>query len=306
MCIKYTSGTYSTECHYACISGSLSHVKEDENQQSCDCNHDDDNENNSHNKACYETSLVSGWRNWKQRKKNCIPLQPSTSRDKKTLRVNNACCLQYSCCSCVQYNSLMLTEAYPLDWKTSYCLLDIASLLLLAVGGVTWREQSHARSGFSAAACGACSLPHLSADKVSDKTVQGLPCHDRAILVLTREVIWLRFITHTKWVREGDPFCSWIKLRCNIWHIVLCIVVCAKCPVVWEGSVWSYDSSCWENVSDAYHPQVTAREGEHGGGAGDGAREKKNKEEGEARHHCMCMYRHSYVYISYCCERFTH
>ena len=159
----------------------------------------------------------------------------------------------------------MFTVAYPVDWKTLYCLLGIASLLLL--GGMTWREQSHARSGFSAATCGACSLPHLSADKVSDKTVQRLPCHDGAIPVPTREVIWLRFIANTKQVREGDPFCSWIKLRCNIWHIVLCSVVCAKCAAVWEGCVWSCASSCWENVSDAYNPQVTAREGEHGGGA---------------------------------------
>ena len=163
-------------------------------------------------------------------------------------------------------HSLMLMDTYPVDWNSVYCLFAIVSLLLL--GGMTWREQSHARSGFSAAACGACSLPHLSADKVSDKTVQFLPCHNRAISVLTREVIWLRFITNTKWVREGDPFCSWIKLRCNIWHIVLCIVVCAKCAAVWEGCVWSCASSCWENVSDAYHPQVTAK---GGGGARGGA-----------------------------------
>ena len=93
--------------------------------------------------------------------------------------------------SCVHHNSPVFTVAYPVEWKTSYSLLGIASLLLLAIGGagVTWREQTHARSGFSAAACGACSLPHLSADKVSDKTVQSSPCDDRAIPVLTREVI---------------------------------------------------------------------------------------------------------------------
>ena len=89
--------------------------------------------------------------------------------------------------SCVHHNSPLFTVAYPVEWNSSYCLLGIASLLLLE--GTTWREQSHARSGFSAAACGACSLPHLSADKVSDKTVQSSPCHDRAIPVLTREVI---------------------------------------------------------------------------------------------------------------------
>ena len=105
----------------------------------------------------------------------------------------------------------------------------------------------------------ACSLPHLGTDKVSDKTVQVPSSYDGAIPVLTREVIWLRFVAHTKQVWEVDPFCSCIKLRCNVWHIVLCTVICTKCAAVWEGCVWSCASSCWENVSDAYHPQVTAR-----------------------------------------------
>ena len=113
--------------------------------------------------------------------------------------------------------------------------------------------------------CVVLAFPHLSADKVSDKAVQGLSCHDWTIPVPPREVIWLRLITNTKHVWEVDSCC--IKLRCNIWHIVLVIVICAKCAAVWEGCVWSNVSSYWENVSDAHHPQVTA-----GGGAGGGAR----------------------------------
>ena len=103
--------------------------------------------------------------------------------------------------------------------------------------------------------------PHLSADKVSDKAVQVPPCHDRTISVLVGEVIRLRLIANTKRVWEVDS--RRIKLRYNIWHIVLSIVVCSECAVVSEGCVWSCVSSCWENVPDAHHPQVTA---EGGGG----------------------------------------
>ena len=99
---------------------------------------------------------------------------------------------------------------------------------------------------------------HLSADKVSDKAVQVPPCYDRTISVLVGKVIWLRLIPNTKRVWEVDS-CH-IKLGCNIRHVVLCIVVCSKCAVVWEGCVWSCVSSCCLNVPDAHHPHVTAEE----------------------------------------------
>ena len=51
----------------------------------------------------------------------------------------------------------MLTVEYPVDWKMSYCLLGIASLLFLATGMTCRREQTHARSECSAAVSGACS-----------------------------------------------------------------------------------------------------------------------------------------------------
>ena len=133
----------------------------------------------------------------------------------------------------------------------------MASLLLLAIGMTCRREKTHARSECRAAVCMWCLLsPHLSADKVSDKAVQVPPCHDRTIPVLVGEVIRLRLITNTKRVWEVDS--RHTKLRCNIRHIVLGIVVCVKCVAVWEGCVWSCVSSCWENVYNAHHPQVTA------------------------------------------------
>ena len=123
--------------------------------------------------------------------------------------------------------------------------------------------------------CVVLAFPHLSADKVSDKAVQVTPCHDWTIPVLIREVIWLRLITNSKCVWEVDSFSCCIKLRCNIWHIVLCTVICTKCADVWEGCVWSYVSSCWENVSDAYYPQVTARIGTEGGAGSEARRESE-------------------------------
>ena len=171
--------------------------------------------------------------------------------------------------NCIYQNLPLCTVEYrveyPVDWKTSYCLLGMASLLLLAIGMTCRREKTHARSECRAAVCVWCLLsPHLSADKVSDKAVQGTPCHDRTIPILIGKVIWLRLIANTKRVREDD-YC-FTKLGCNIWHVVLCIVVCSKCAAVWEGCVWSCVSSCWENVPDAHHPQVTI-EGWGGGGA---------------------------------------
>ena len=127
--------------------------------------------------------------------------------------------------------------------------------------------------------CVVLAFPHLSADKVSDKAVQVTPCHDWTIPVLIREVIWLRLITNTKHVWECDSFSCCIKLRCNIWHIVLIIVVCAKSAVVWEGCVWSCVSSCLENVSDAHHPKVTAR-GRAGDGTGSEARRESEVKRG--------------------------
>ena len=142
----------------------------------------------------------------------------------------------------------------------SYCLLGMASLLLLAIGMTCRREKTHARSECRAAVCMWCLLsPHLSTDKVSDKAVQVLPCHDRTIPVLVREVIRLRLITNTKRVWKVDS--GHIKLRCNIRYVVPCIIICAKCAAVSEGCVWSCASSCWENVPDAHHPQVTAGSG---------------------------------------------
>ena len=155
-----------------------------------------------------------------------------------------------------QHCSPMFTVEYPVDWNSSYCLLGMASLLLLAVGTTCRSEKTRARSECRAAVCMWCLLsPHLSADKVSDKAVQVPPRHDRTIPVLVGEVIWLRLVANTKRVWEVDSCRT--KLRCNIWHIVLSIVICAKCAVVWEGCVWSCVSTCWENVSDAHHPQVT-------------------------------------------------
>ena len=123
----------------------------------------------------------------------------------------------------------------------------------LQEGEDTWSE---CRS----AVCMWCLLsPHLSADKVSDKAVQGTPCRDRTIPVLVGEVIWLRLITNTKRVWEVDS--GHIKLGCNIRYVVLGIIICAKCAAVWEGCVWSCASSCWENVPDAHHPHVTAGSG---------------------------------------------
>ena len=170
----------------------------------------------------------------------------------------------YSHTSHTHHNSLVVTFMYPVDRKMPYCLLGMASLFLLVIGMACRREKTHARSECRAAVCMWCLLsPHLSADKVSDKAVQVPPCHDRTIPVLVGEVIQLRLIANTKRVWEVDS-CR-IKLGCNIRHVVLCIVVCAKCAVVWEGCVWSCVSSCWENVPDAHHPQVTI-EGWGGGG----------------------------------------
>ena len=57
----------------------------------------------------------------------------------------------------IHHNSLVFTETYPVDRKILYCLLGIASLLLLTTGMTCRREQTHARSECSAAVCGACS-----------------------------------------------------------------------------------------------------------------------------------------------------
>ena len=166
--------------------------------------------------------------------------------------------------NCIHQNLPLCTVENSVDWKTSYCLLGMASLFLLVIGMACRREKTHARSECRAAVCMWClPSPHLSADKVSDKAVQVPPCHDRTIPVLVGEVIQLRLIANTKCVWEVDYCC--IKLGCNIRHVVLCIVVCSKCAVVWEGCVWSCVSSCWENVPDAHHPQVTI-EGWGGGG----------------------------------------
>ena len=118
--------------------------------------------------------------------------------------------------------------------------------------------------------------PHLNADKVSDKAVQVLPCHDRTIPVLVGEVIWLRLVANTKRVRKVDS-CR-IKLGCNIRYIVLGIVICSKCAVVWEDCVCSCVSSCWENIPDAHHPQVTA--GYLGGNGVDWGKNRKEREVG--------------------------
>ena len=137
----------------------------------------------------------------------------------------------------------------------------------LSIGMTCRREKIHVTSECRAAVYMWCLLsPHLSADKVSDKAVQVPSWHDRTIPVLVGEVIQLGLIANTKRVWEVDS-CH-IKLGCNIRHIVLCIVVCSKCAAVWEGCVWSCVSSCWENVSDTHHPQVTAGEGGVGGGEG--------------------------------------
>ena len=162
--------------------------------------------------------------------------------------------------NCIYQNLPLCTVEYrveyPVDWKTSYCLLGMASLLLLAIGMACRREKTHARNECTAAVCMWCLLsPHLSADKVSDKAVQVPPYHDRTIPVLVGEVIRLRLIANTKRVWEVDS--RRIKLRYNIRHVVPGIVVCSECVVVWEGCVWSCVSSCWENVPDAHHPQVT-------------------------------------------------
>ena len=152
--------------------------------------------------------------------------------------------------------SPMFTVEYPVDWNSSYCLLRRSFLLLLVIGTTCRREKTHARSECRAPVCMWCLLsPH---HKVSDKAVQVPPCHDRTIPVLVREVIRLRLVANTKRVWEDDS-CR-IKLRYNIRHVVLCIVVCAKCAAVWEGCVWSCVSSCRENVPDAHHPQVTVGE----------------------------------------------
>ena len=99
------------------------------------------------------------------------------------------------------HNSLLFTLMYPVDRKMSYCLLGMTSLLLLAIGMACRREKTHARSECRAAVCMWCLLsPHLSADKVSDKAVQGAPCHDRTIPVLVGKVIRLRLVTNTKCV----------------------------------------------------------------------------------------------------------
>ena len=173
------------------------------------------------------------------------------------------------------HSSPMFTVKYPVDWKTSYCLSRIASLLLLLPTVMICRRQkTHARSECRAAVCMWCLLsPHLSADKVSDEAVQVPPCQDRTIRVLVGEVIQLRLIANTKRVWEVDS-CH-IKLGCNIRHVVFGIVVCSKCPVVWEGCVWSCVSSCWENVSDAHHPQVTA--GDMGGGGVGWGKDRKER-----------------------------
>ena len=182
-----------------------------------------------------------------------------------------------------QHSSPMFTVEYSVDWNSSYCLLETAPLLLLLLFGMTCRrETTHARSECRAAVCMWCLLsPHLSADKVSDKAVQVPPCHDRTIPVLVGEVIRLRLITNTKWVWEVDS-CH-IKLGYNIWHIVLGIVVCSKCAVVWEGCVWICISSCWENVSDAHHPQVT------GGEWGGNGIERSEKELGSKCNVTLCV-----------------
>ena len=148
----------------------------------------------------------------------------------------------------------MFTTTYPVDWKMLYCLLEIASLLFLL--GMTCKQQMHA--GNAVLLHVVLALPHLGADKVSDKAVQTPLCHDWTIAILIWEVIWLRLIANTKHVWECDSFSCCIKLRCNIWHVVLIIVICAKCAAVWEGCVWRCVSSCCENVSDAHHPEVTA------------------------------------------------
>ena len=108
--------------------------------------------------------------------------------------------------------------------------------------------------------------PHLSGHKVSDKAVQIFICNDRSITIQIWEVIHLSLVADSKSVWEADSCC--INLGCNIWHVVLCTVICAKCSAVWEGCVWSCVSSSWEDVSDAHHPQVTAGCGAGGGAMG--------------------------------------
>ena len=52
----------------------------------------------------------------------------------------------------------LCTVEYSVNWKTSYCLLGMASLLLLAIGMTCRREKTHARSEAGLlCACGACS-----------------------------------------------------------------------------------------------------------------------------------------------------
>ena len=82
--------------------------------------------------------------------------------------------------NCIYQNLPLCTVEYrveyPVDWKTSYCLLGMASLLLLATGMTCRREKTHARSECRAAVCMWCLLsPHLSADKESDKQSKFLP-----------------------------------------------------------------------------------------------------------------------------------
>ena len=185
------------------------------------------------------------------------------------------------------HSSPMFTVEYPVDWKTSYCLLGMASLLRLAIGMTCRREKTHARSECRAAVYVWYLLsPHLSADEVSDEAVQVPPYLDRTISVLVGEVIWLRLVANTKRVWEVDSCRT--KLGYNIRHIVLGSVVCAKCAVVWEGCVWSYVSSCWENVSDAHHPQVTGG-GWGGGGEGWGKNRRVNRECDKKGQYCNIL-----------------
>ena len=116
--------------------------------------------------------------------------------------------------------------------------------------------------------------PHLSADKVSDKAVQVTPCHDWIIPVLVRESFGSETSPTSKVYGKLIPAAS-NSDTIIIWHIVLCTVIWSKCAAVWEDCVWSCVSSCWENVSDAYHPKVTAR-----GGAGGGARRESEVRKG--------------------------